>query len=60
MTDIVEKLRDPSKGSPRWMDTMNEAADEIERLRELLKDVRMRLAGECAVIDAAFFGKKAV
>ena len=33
MTDIVEKLRDPSKGSPRWGDTMAEAADEIERLR---------------------------
>ena len=34
MTDIVEKLRDPSKGSPRWGDTMAEAADEIERLRK--------------------------
>lgn len=33
MTDIVERLRDPSKGSPRWLDTLNEAADEIERLR---------------------------
>jgi hypothetical protein len=33
MTDIVERLRDPSRGSPRWGDTMDEAADEIERLR---------------------------
>lgn len=33
MSDIVERLRSPSKGSPTWMDTMAEAADEIERLR---------------------------
>lgn len=33
MSDIVERLRDPSSESPRWMDTMAEAADEIERLR---------------------------
>lgn len=33
MTDIVDRLRDPSKGSPRWLDTLSEAADEIERLR---------------------------
>ena len=33
MTDIVERLCDPSKGSPRWQDTMFEAANEIERLR---------------------------
>jgi chromosome segregation ATPase len=33
MIDIVERLRDPSRGSPRWGDTMAEAADEIERLR---------------------------
>ena len=33
MTDIVERLRDPSRGSPRWSDTMDEAADEIERVR---------------------------
>jgi hypothetical protein len=31
--DIVKRLRDPSKGSPRWKDTMFEAADEIDRLR---------------------------
>jgi hypothetical protein len=30
--DIIKRLRDPSKGSPRWGDTMEEAADEIERL----------------------------
>jgi hypothetical protein len=33
MTDIVDRLRDPSLGSPRWMETMTEAANEIERLR---------------------------
>jgi len=32
--DIVDRLRSPSLGSPRWMDTMDEAADEIERLKE--------------------------
>jgi hypothetical protein len=37
MTDIVERLRDPSRGSPRWGDTMAEAADEIERLRDSIK-----------------------
>ena len=37
MSDIVERLRDPSKGSPRWGDTMAEAADEIERLRQALR-----------------------
>jgi hypothetical protein len=31
MTDIVKRLRDPT---PRWGDTMDEAADEIERLRK--------------------------
>ena len=37
MTDIVERLCDPSKGSPRWQDTMFEAANEIERLRAALR-----------------------
>ena len=32
MIDIVGRLRDPSRGSPRWSDTMDKAADEIERL----------------------------
>ena len=32
MTDLVNRLRDPSLGSPRWADTMTEAADEIEDL----------------------------
>jgi len=36
MTDIVERLHDPSKGAPRWLDTLSEAADEIERLRAAL------------------------
>ena len=42
MTDIVERLRDPSRGSPRWGDTMDEAAAEIEWLRS----ERQRLADE--------------
>lgn len=41
MTDIVERLRDPSKGSPRWTDIMDDAADEIERLRQSLIDTRL-------------------
>jgi hypothetical protein len=44
MTDIVERLRDPSKGSPRWGDTMSEAADEIERLRAERDRMREALA----------------
>lgn len=39
MSDIVERLRDPSRGSPRWGDTMDEAADEIDRLREALRQL---------------------
>jgi uncharacterized coiled-coil DUF342 family protein len=39
MSDIVERLRDPSRGSPRWSDTMDKAADEIERLRKDNADI---------------------
>ena len=46
MTDIVERLRDPSKGSPRWQDTMLEAADEIERLRKEVASLRLTLGGK--------------
>jgi hypothetical protein len=42
MVDIVDRLRDPSLGSPRWMETMTEAANEIEWLREQ----RSRLAAD--------------
>ena len=42
MVDIVDRLRDPSLGSPRWMETMTEAANEIEWLR----GERNRLAAE--------------
>tara|TARA_R110000868_G_scaffold263967_7_gene522564 strand:+ start:2816 stop:3214 length:399 start_codon:yes stop_codon:yes gene_type:complete len=38
MTDLVNWLRNPSLGSPRWADTMTEAADEIEQLTEACKD----------------------
>ena len=36
MTDIVEELREAAKLDP-WYYTVNEAADEIERLREALR-----------------------
>jgi hypothetical protein len=39
MSDIVERLRDPSNGSLRWLDTMTEAADEIEHLRAGLRRI---------------------
>ena len=42
MVDIVDRLRDPSLGSPRRMETMTEAANEIEWLR----GERNRLAAE--------------
>ena len=38
MTDLVKRLRDPSLGSPRWADTMTEAADEIEHLTKACKE----------------------
>ena len=37
--DLVKRLRDPSLGSPRWMDTMTEAADRIVELEAALKDM---------------------
>ena len=37
--DLVKRLRDPSLGSPRWMDTMTEAADRIAELEAALKDM---------------------
>ena len=39
MTDLTKRLRDPSSGSPRWLDTMNEAADEIEKLQSAIHDM---------------------
>ena len=35
--DLVKRLRDPSLGSPRWMDTMAEAADRISELEAALR-----------------------
>ena len=37
MTDIVKRLREPSSGSPSWLSTMEEAANEIEELRKALQ-----------------------
>lgn len=42
--DIVARLRDPSLGSPRWMDTMAEAADHIEAQAAYIRELR-----ECLV-----------
>lgn len=37
--DIIARLRDPSLGSPRWTDTMDEAAKELARLRRFVQYV---------------------
>lgn len=48
--DIVERLRNPSLGSPRWLNTMEEAADMIEKMRKdheiELKEMRSELDRE--------------
>lgn len=36
MTDLTKRLRDPSSGSPRWLDTMDEAANEIDKLQSAI------------------------
>ena len=36
MSNLVERLRNPSSGSPRWADTMDEAADRITALEALV------------------------
>jgi hypothetical protein len=43
MTDIVKRLCDPSRGSPRWGDTMDEAAYEIERLRNIIDTIHPQM-----------------
>lgn len=53
MTDIVERLRDPSKGSPRWLDTLSEAADEIERLRTEVNQLSTS-CGHCGDLERAW------
>ena len=42
--DVVKRLRDPSLGSPRWMDTMTEAADHIETQAARLAELEAALA----------------
>lgn len=42
--DLVKRLRDPSLGSPRWMDTMAEAADRIEAQAAEITRLRAELA----------------
>lgn len=41
--DIVARLRDPSLGSPRWMDTMAEAADYIEAHRKRIASLEAKI-----------------
>jgi hypothetical protein len=53
MTDIVVRLRDPSKGSPRWLDTMAEAADEIVALREAMDDLEQEMRHLENLVQAA-------
>ena len=48
MSDIVKRLRDPSSGSPRWLDTMQEAAAEIARLRAEVEALRALLGDDGA------------
>jgi len=40
MADIVERLRDYRGGDVSAWNAMEEAADEIERLREALKEIQ--------------------
>jgi len=50
MTDIVERLRKPPFGTETSeRNIMNTAADEIERLRELLEDVIVYSIDETAI-----------
>ncbi len=42
--DIVKRLRDPSLGSPRWMDTMAEGADCIEAQAARIAELEAALA----------------
>lgn len=56
MSDIVKRLRDPSSGSPRWLDTMQEAAATIESLRAEVEALRHScdvLARQRARLDIA-------
>jgi uncharacterized protein YoxC len=58
MTDIVERIRALLGDTNEEQDTINEAADEIERLREALREIeRManRRSGHAFDGDADYF-----
>ena len=63
MTDIVEELREAAELDP-WYYTVNEAADEIERLREMVKWFACNCEGACdrsandCLISQAALGEK--
>jgi len=66
MTDLTKRLRDPSSGSPRWLDTMDEAANEIEQLQSAIHDMAKniwrgdwnRLEQETRDVVERFMGEK--
>lgn len=51
MSDIVERLRESAQYWVNEVDTRKEAADEIERLRGLLRDARNAIGGKYSNID---------
>ena len=53
--DLVKRLRDPSLGSPRWMDTMTEAADriaELEAQNDMLRHATDKLRAMLTELNA--------
>lgn len=53
--DIVARLRDPSLGSPRWMDTMAEAADHIEAQAKRIKELEYFMKWLASVQNGSFY-----
>ncbi len=57
--DIVERLREynPVKGFIDWKDTMDTAADEIERLREELEASQIAIQGWIGMLGKVAAGE---
>lgn len=53
--DIVARLRDPSLGSPRWMDTMAEAADHIEAQAKRIAELEYFMKWLASVQNGSFY-----
>lgn len=53
--DIVARLRDPSLGSPRWMDTMAEAADHIEVQAKRIAELEYFMKWLASVQNGSFY-----